>query len=78
MLKDEYGNEVPEHALMYKRIVQECYIISHQINTSYTDLMNITPTERKYLLEFLTDEAQKNKEQNEEFMKRMNSSKNTK
>ncbi len=56
---------------MYKRIVQECYAISHSINTSYTDLMNITPLERRYMLEFLNDEAIKRKEEREELERRM-------
>ena len=42
----------------YKRIVEECYFISHQIHTTYSDLMKITPRERMYLMEFLTTEAE--------------------
>jgi len=56
---------------MYKRIVNECYFISHNINTSYTDLMNITPTERKYMLEFLDAERAEDEKRNEEFKKRL-------
>lgn len=47
----------PYGPIRYKEIVKECYLISKNINTSYTDLMNITPTERSYMLEFLIDEA---------------------
>jgi len=50
---------------MYKRIVQECYVISRQINTSYTDLMNVTPLERKYMWELLHAEAESNRERME-------------
>ena len=46
----------------YKEIVKECYLISKNCNTSYTDLMSITPIERDYLLEFILDEAQKTEE----------------
>ena len=42
----------------YKKIVEECYFISHQIHTTYLDLLKITPRERLYLLEFLTREAE--------------------
>ena len=41
---------------LYKELVRESYIITKNTNTSYTDLMNITPTERKYLLEFIKEE----------------------
>ena len=40
----------------YKEIVKECYLISKNCNTSYTDLMNITPIEKNYLLEFISEE----------------------
>lgn len=42
----------------YKRIVEECYFISHQIHTTYSDLLKITPRERAYLMEFLSKEAE--------------------
>ena len=47
----------------YKEIVKECYIISKNINTSYTDLLKITPTERKYIIEFLMEEYDKTREE---------------
>ena len=50
----------------YKQIVTECYYISKNCNTSYTDLMKITPLERKYMLELLNKEAQKVAEAREE------------
>lgn len=37
----------------YKEIVEERYQISKHIHTSYADLGEITPLERKYLLEFI-------------------------
>ncbi len=47
---------------MYKKIVQDCYIISRNTNTSYTDLMDITPTERGYLLDLIKKESDETKE----------------
>lgn len=55
----------------YKRIVEECYFISHQINTSYTDLLKITPRERSYLIEFLNREAEAIQKQREESNKKL-------
>lgn len=57
---DEYGNAFAP--IRYKQIVKECYLISKNLNTSYTDVLNITPTEKQYMLEFLLQEAQENKE----------------
>ncbi len=47
----------------YKQIVKECYRISKNCGTSYTDLMNITPIERDYLIEFIVEEAQRTQEE---------------
>lgn len=66
------GDGKPYGPWRYKRIVEECFYISHQINTSYSDLMRITPRERSYLLEFLNreaDELRKAKEERERSMK---------
>lgn len=46
----------------YKQIVKECYLISKNSNTSYTDVMKITPQERNYILEFIEGEARRNQE----------------
>ena len=45
----------------YKRIVQECYLISKNMNTSYLDVIKMTPREREYLLEFLLDDFNEKK-----------------
>ena len=46
----------------YKEIVKECFIISKEINTSYTDLMNITPREKNYMLEFIREKYERERE----------------
>ena len=46
----------------YKEIVKERYLISKHTNTSYADTESITPTERNYLIEFITEELQKQQE----------------
>ena len=40
----------------FKEIVRERYLISRESNTSYTDLGQITPAERGYLIEFIADD----------------------
>ena len=46
----------------YKDIVKERYIISKHMNTSYDGTQNITPVERGYLLEFIMDDLQRQKD----------------
>lgn len=42
----------------YKELVKQLYIITKACNTSYTDLLNITPTERDIILEMLMQERE--------------------
>lgn len=46
----------------YKQIVKELYAIAKNSNTPYTSLLNITPTERDYIIECMMyekDQAEK-------------------
>ncbi len=43
--------------IRYKQIVREAYLITKNTNTTYSDVMNMTPNERTFILEFLVDEA---------------------
>lgn len=52
----------------YKQIVKECYLISKKSNTSYTDVMQITPQERNYILEFLESEAESDAVRNKQLV----------
>ena len=63
----------PYGPLRYKEIVRECYIIAKNSNTPYTDLMNITPIEKSYLMEFIMDEFEANKKASEEMRAKLNS-----
>jgi len=58
----------------YKQIVSECYYLSKNCNTSYTDLLKITPLERKYMLELLNKEAERLAEAQQEAKARMQKS----
>jgi hypothetical protein len=46
----------------FKQIVEECYTISKRINTSYNDLMKITPLERTYLIQFIKRDLERENE----------------
>lgn len=65
----------PYGVTRYKDIVQERYIISKFTNTSYTDLAKVSPLERKYLLGFVKEEIDKNKQAIEERKRKNKSSK---
>jgi len=48
----------PYGPVRYKEIVDECCIISKNLNTPYLDVLKISPTERGYLIKFLITEAE--------------------
>ena len=70
-MKNEKGEEVPYGPLRYKQIVAECYKITKNLNTSYTDLMKITPTERSYLLEFIDRQEDMLRQEQEKLMQKI-------
>ena len=46
----------------YKEISKERYLISKHTNTSYEDTGNMSPLEREFMLEFLMEDFQRQKE----------------
>lgn len=52
----------PYGPVRYKEIAKERYLISKHTNTSYDDTANITPLERGYILQFLIDDLQHQKD----------------
>ena len=46
----------------FKDIVRERYLISKHTNTSYVDTAKMVPVEREYMLEFIMEELQRQKE----------------
>lgn len=47
----------------YKQIVQECYIITKNTNTPYSDVLKMTPAERDLFIGFLSEDFKKQQEQ---------------
>ena len=45
----------------YKEIAKERFLISKHTHTSYKDTETITPLERGYLLEFITEDLERQK-----------------
>lgn len=42
----------------FKKIVEECWYISDNLHTSYTDILDISTQERIYLIEFINRKAE--------------------
>lgn len=65
IVKTEHG-EIPYGAYHYQQLIDECFVISKTINTSYTDLMDISIREKERMLEIIMED---NKKQQEEIEK---------
>lgn len=52
----------PYAPIRYKELVKECFIVSREINTSYTDLLTVTPRELNYMLEFIRERVERERE----------------
>lgn len=52
----------PYAPVRYAEIVEERYLISKFIHTSYGDIGNITPLERQYLLQYIKRDIERENE----------------
>lgn len=66
---------LPYGPTKYKELTRERYIISKHSNTSYSEIGDISPLERSYLLEFIADELKKQKELIDKQKEKLKSSK---
>lgn len=58
----------PYGPILYRRLVKEAYYITKNTSTSYSEVLDMTPTERKLMLDFLTEEFTKQQESLEKSM----------
>ena len=56
------GKKVPYGPWKYKKVVEELYMVSHQIHTSYLDMLQITVREKDHMLGFINNELRMQKE----------------
>lgn len=61
MIKTEDG-EMPYGVYRYQEIIDESYIISKVIHTSYVDILDISIRERDRMLELINEENKRNRE----------------
>lgn len=59
-LKTDDGK--PYGPILYKSLIQECYMISRFTHITYDEAMNMTPVERNYISEFLREEVNQRKQ----------------
>lgn len=55
------SNGEPYGPKRYKEIVKECWYLSDNLNTSYTDILDISFQERVYLIELINEKQQETK-----------------
>lgn len=61
---------MPYGVYRYNEIIDECYIISKLINTSYLDLMEISVRERDRMLELINEENKREQERIEKIKRK--------
>ena len=57
--------------LRYKRILQDVYTITRNTNIDYQSVMNMSVTEREYIMSFLIDEAKNIKKHTDEIQQQL-------
>lgn len=61
MIKTEDG-EMPYGVYRYQELIDESYIISKVIHTSYVDILDISIREKDRMLELINEENKRNRE----------------
>ena len=59
----------------FREIIKQAYAISHQIHTSYLDVLDMTPREMNYLCELISVEAERMRNAIDEAKKKASSGK---
>ncbi len=60
----------PYGPIRYEQIIRECYIISKNSNTSYNEVLQITPRERESIIKYISDEFKRTQEMIEQQRKK--------
>ena len=56
LIKDsDTEEEMPYGVWKFNQIIKECYFISDNIHTSYTDLLNISVKEKDLLIKYINE-----------------------
>ena len=55
-------NNPEEASIRFRELTRQRYLLSKHTHTSYIDTGVITPVERQYMFEFITEELQKQKD----------------
>ena len=71
-------NGEPYGPARYRRLMQECFLISKNMNTSYSDVKKITPREREQLINFLLEDYNEKKKAVEQELQKIEEKKSKK
>ena len=66
----------PFGPIRYKQLIKELYVIAKTIHTPYTELLEITPTEKNELINLILEENKKSEEAMEKIRAKNRSRKN--
>lgn len=69
------SDKKPYTLALYKSLVAEAYRITRNLHTPYSDVMEMSVLERKYIIEFLDMECKEIKKKNEEMKQQLESRK---
>lgn len=58
---------MPYGVFRFQQIIDECFAISKVINTSYNDLMDVSIMEKNRMIEIITEDNKKQKEELDKF-----------
>lgn len=61
---------MPYGVFRYNQIIDECYIISKVLHTSYIEVQSISVAERDRILDIINEENERNKESIEKLKKK--------
>ena len=65
----------PYGPFRYKQLVHECYAIAKATYTPYSDVLQMTPIEREYIIEFIKSDNDRQTKLLDEQVKQMQSNK---
>ena len=54
---------------LYRKLVNDCYLISKFLHTSYADVLNLTVIEKNYLLDFIKEDNDRENKRIQESLK---------
>ena len=71
-MKNKDGETVPYAPFLYNELVNQLYLISSKVNTSYADLLDITIKEKDIMFNIAYNQVKNEQKSLEEFQEKVN------